>query len=56
VTCWQINILNMKKICSLLLVLSLFAGIISAQENEKPNLNVKEIIIVFKTHFDNGYR
>ena len=38
-----------------MLVLSLFAGIISAQENEKPNLNVKEIIIVFKTHFDNGY-
>lgn len=28
---------------------------IYAQDNEKPNLKVKEIIFVFKTHFDNGY-
>jgi len=26
-----------------------------AQENEKPNTDLKEIVIVFKTHFDNGY-
>ncbi len=26
-----------------------------AQEDETPNPNVKEIIFVFKTHFDNGY-
>jgi alpha-mannosidase len=44
----------MKLFCFLILFF-LFAGIISAQEREKPNPNVKEIIIVFKTHFDNGY-
>lgn len=26
-----------------------------AQDDEKPNSDVREIIIVFKTHFDNGY-
>jgi hypothetical protein len=26
-----------------------------AQDDEKPNPNVQEIIFVFKTHFDNGY-
>ena len=33
----------------------LFPGAVNAQETEKPNLNVQEIIFVFKTHFDNGY-
>ena len=28
---------------------------VDAQDVEQPNPNVKEIIIVFKTHFDNGY-
>jgi len=33
----------------------LFALQLSAQDVEKPNTELKEIIIVFKTHFDNGY-
>jgi hypothetical protein len=45
----------MKKICGILLLLSFAVVNISAQQSEKPNLDVKEIIFVFKTHFDNGY-
>lgn len=39
----------------LLVLLSFFTGLLPAQDKEKPNLDVKEIIFVFKTHFDNGY-
>lgn len=45
----------MRTICSLLLLFSFFVVNLSAQKEEKPNPNVKEIIFVFKTHFDNGY-
>ena len=45
----------MRTICSLVVFLFFGAGTISAQESENPNPNVKEIIFVFKTHFDNGY-
>ena len=45
----------MKIIYSLLMFFLFVAGTISAQESEKPNPNIKEIIFVFKTHFDNGY-
>jgi alpha-mannosidase len=45
----------MKKLCGLLLLLSVAVVNLSAQQSEKPNLEVKEIIFVFKTHFDNGY-
>lgn len=45
----------MKKTFSFLLFVFLLAGTAIAQQKEKPNLNVKEIIFVFKTHFDNGY-
>ncbi|HBE42722.1 MAG TPA: hypothetical protein DDW27_16265 [Bacteroidales bacterium] len=45
----------MNRLISLLLFIFFFAGAGNAQEKVKPNLNVKEIIFVFKTHFDNGY-
>ena len=45
----------MKKLCGLLMLLSFVAVNLSAQQGEKINPNVKEIIFVFKTHFDNGY-
>jgi len=45
----------MKKLCGLILLFSFVVANLSAQQNEKPNLDVKEIIFVFKTHFDNGY-
>lgn len=45
----------MKTLCNLLIFLFLVTGTITAQESEKPNPNIKEIIFVFKTHFDNGY-
>ena len=45
----------MRKILFLSVLFSILAGGISSQEKEKPNPNVKEIIFVFKTHFDNGY-
>ena len=45
----------MKKLCGLLLLLSVAVVNLSAQQAEKPNPDVKEIIFVFKTHFDNGY-
>jgi len=45
----------MKKICGLVLLFSFAAVNLFAQQNEKPNPDVKEIIFVFKTHFDNGY-
>ncbi len=44
-----------KLTISLVIASLLFTGSANAQEPEKPNLNVKEIIFVFKTHFDNGY-
>lgn len=45
----------MKNIIFLFLLL-LFASLSGfSQEEEKPNLHVKEIVFVFKTHFDNGY-
>jgi hypothetical protein len=45
----------MKIIYSLLFILISTGGTVSAQESEKLNPDVKEIIFVFKTHFDNGY-
>jgi alpha-mannosidase len=45
----------MKKLCGLVMIFSFVAVNLFAQQNEKPNPNVKEIIFVFKTHFDNGY-
>ena len=45
----------MKALYGLLMFGFLLAGRVSAQDDEKVNPNVKEIIIVFKTHFDNGY-
>ena len=45
----------MKKICSLIMLFSFVLVNLSAQQNEKINPDVKEIILVFKTHFDNGY-
>jgi len=44
----------MPRIALLLIMIFLYGKGI-AQESVKPNLNVKEIIFVFKTHFDNGY-
>jgi alpha-mannosidase len=40
---------------SLLMLFPFIAVNLPAQQSEKPNPNVKEIIFVFKTHFDNGY-
>ena len=45
----------MKRLCSFLLFLTFVVVSLPAQQVEKPNPNVKEIIFVFKTHFDNGY-
>ena len=45
----------MRRLISLLLLTVFIAGAVIAQEPEKPNPNVREIIFVFKTHFDNGY-
>ncbi|MFA5818741.1 MAG: hypothetical protein WC854_05630 [Bacteroidales bacterium] len=45
----------MKIICSLIMFFSFVGVNLPAQQSEKPNPNVKEIIFVFKTHFDNGY-
>src|SRR5450759_5612880 len=45
----------MKMLLSFLMFFSLVTVNLSAQQSEKPNPNVKEIIFVFKTHFDNGY-
>lgn len=45
----------MSRSIGLLLFSVVMCGSINAQEPEKPNTNVKEIIFVFKTHFDNGY-
>ena len=45
----------MKALYGLLMFGFLLTGRVSAQDDEKVNPNVKEIIIVFKTHFDNGY-
>ena len=45
----------MKTLLSFLMFFSLVTVNLSAQQSEKPNPNVKEIIFVFKTHFDNGY-
>lgn len=44
----------MKKAYCLVIIMFLSTYIAYSQE-DKPNLNVKNIIIVFKTHFDNGY-
>jgi alpha-mannosidase len=43
------------KIIFTLSLLFLFSTGIEAQEQQKVNKNVEEIIFVFKTHFDNGY-
>ena len=46
----------MRNILKFLFILGLLlTGKVEAQETEKVNPDVKEIIIVFKTHFDNGY-
>jgi len=45
----------MRRLINLLLLIVFMAGAVTAQEPEKPNPNVREIIFVFKTHFDNGY-
>ena len=45
----------MRKILCLLALFPFLTTGIFAQVKEKPNLDVKEIIFVFKTHFDNGY-
>lgn len=45
----------MKKLFGLLLLFSVAVVNLPAQQDEKPNPDVKEIIFVFKTHFDNGY-
>ena len=45
----------MKTLCSLLMFFYIVGANLSAQQNEKINPDVKEIIFVFKTHFDNGY-
>jgi hypothetical protein len=45
-----------KGLFKLLTILGLLLSLnVAAQDVEQPNPNVKEIIIVFKTHFDNGY-
>jgi alpha-mannosidase len=43
------------KILLLTIFVSLVAFKVFAQEPDKPNTELKEIVIVFKTHFDNGY-
>ena len=45
----------MKTLLSFLMFCFFVMVNLSAQQSEKPNPNVKEIIFVFKTHFDNGY-
>jgi len=45
----------MRRLISILLFNAVLTGAVTAQETEKPNPNVREIIFVFKTHFDNGY-
>ena len=45
----------MKRLYGFLVFFLFVALNLSAQQNEKPNPDVKEIIFVFKTHFDNGY-
>ena len=45
----------MKKLISFIVLFIFLAITTFAQQAEKPNPNVKEIIFVFKTHFDNGY-
>ncbi|HBE42721.1 MAG TPA: hypothetical protein DDW27_16260 [Bacteroidales bacterium] len=45
----------MRELYGLIIIFLLLSGTIKAQEAEKPNPNVREIIFVFKTHFDNGY-
>jgi len=42
-------------LCGFFMFFSFVTLNLSAQQSEKPNPNVKEIIFVFKTHFDNGY-
>ena len=44
----------MKKTFTLL-ILIVFGYQISSPQEQKPNTKIEEIIIVFKTHFDNGY-
>jgi alpha-mannosidase len=45
----------MKKLSVFLMLLFVSLTNLFAQQAEKPNPDVKEIIFVFKTHFDNGY-
>jgi len=45
----------MRIVRILFLTAGLLPFILNAQVTEKPNLNIREIIFVFKTHFDNGY-
>ncbi len=45
----------MKNTILLFLLMIVMISFGFSQEEEKPNPNVKEIILVFKTHFDNGY-
>jgi alpha-mannosidase len=45
----------MKKLIHFIVLFILLAITAFAQQDEKPNPNIKEIIFVFKTHFDNGY-
>jgi hypothetical protein len=47
--------LNIKKLINFIVLFIFLAITTFAQQAEKPNPNVKEIIFVFKTHFDNGY-
>ncbi|HEY5510769.1 MAG TPA: hypothetical protein VIK10_07055 [Prolixibacteraceae bacterium] len=45
---------KMKVIITVFLM-SFFVSMSGFSQEEKPNPNIEEIIIVFKTHFDNGY-
>ena len=45
----------MKKLITLFVAIFYLSGSAFTSQNEKPNLNLRDIIIVFKTHFDNGY-